>query len=107
MKIQTVTYRRHKNLGNYENETLEATAIVEEGDDFEAAIELLSAEVNANLGINEKLQDLKSKKTQLEEDIEKLELQIKTATERWQKIEQFFTKLGVDLSEASDPDIPF
>lgn len=29
MKIETVTYRRLRNLGNYENETVELTATVD------------------------------------------------------------------------------
>ncbi len=32
MKIETVTFRRVRNLGNYESKTLEFTAGVEEGD---------------------------------------------------------------------------
>lgn len=30
MKIETITYKRVKNLGNYQSETLEVTATVEE-----------------------------------------------------------------------------
>ncbi|BAY78680.1 hypothetical protein NIES25_51840 [Nostoc linckia NIES-25] len=33
MKIETITYKRVKNLGNFENETFQATATIEEGDD--------------------------------------------------------------------------
>jgi hypothetical protein len=32
MKIETITYKRIKNLGNYETETFEATATLEEED---------------------------------------------------------------------------
>lgn len=107
MKIQTISYKRNKNLGNYENEALEATASIDEGESVGAAIDALIARVNVNLGISENLQELKAKKAQLEEDIQKLESQIKTATERWQKIEQFFTRLGVDLSSDDVSNIPF
>jgi hypothetical protein len=31
MKIQTITYKLVKNLGNYQSATLEATALVEDG----------------------------------------------------------------------------
>lgn len=33
MKIQTITYQRVKNLGNYESERMEMTAQVDEDDD--------------------------------------------------------------------------
>ncbi|MHC5613421.1 MAG: hypothetical protein ACYTXA_21095 [Nostoc sp.] len=33
MKIETITYKRVKNLGNYQSETLEATARLDDGDD--------------------------------------------------------------------------
>lgn len=33
MPIKTITYKRIKNLGNYESKTLEATSVVNEGDD--------------------------------------------------------------------------
>ncbi|MFN6571178.1 hypothetical protein [Dendronalium sp. ChiSLP03b] len=32
MKIETITYKRVKNLGNYQTETMEATATVEQSD---------------------------------------------------------------------------
>ncbi|MBW4642938.1 MAG: hypothetical protein KME23_08070 [Goleter apudmare HA4340-LM2] len=41
MKIQTITYKRVKNLGNYQSETLEATAIVFEDGDPDIAANIL------------------------------------------------------------------
>lgn len=32
MKIETITYKRTKNLGNYQSETMEAIAVVEDED---------------------------------------------------------------------------
>ena len=49
MKIETITYKQVKNLGNYQNETLEATAIVEEGDDPQVVAQELKAFVYAQL----------------------------------------------------------
>lgn len=43
MKIETITYKRVQNLGNYQSETLEATAIVEHGEDAEAVAAMLKA----------------------------------------------------------------
>jgi hypothetical protein len=33
MKIETITYKRVKNLGNYQTETLEVSATLDDGDD--------------------------------------------------------------------------
>ncbi|BAU63040.1 hypothetical protein STA3757_03950 [Stanieria sp. NIES-3757] len=33
MKVERITYRRVKNLGNYENETLELSAILDDEDE--------------------------------------------------------------------------
>ncbi|MGH1396358.1 MAG: hypothetical protein ACRAVC_20350 [Trichormus sp.] len=39
MKIETITYKRIKNLGNFQSETFEATARLEEEDHPETAAE--------------------------------------------------------------------
>ncbi len=41
MQIQTITYKQIKNLGNYQSATLEATAIVNEGEDLCECVEAL------------------------------------------------------------------
>lgn len=41
MKIETITYKRTKNLGNYQSETMEAMAILSENDKPEIAAENL------------------------------------------------------------------
>lgn len=41
MRIETITYKRIKNLGNYQSESFEATAIVSEDDDPDIAAEIL------------------------------------------------------------------
>ena len=49
MKIESITYKRIKNLGNYQSETFEATATVEEGDDPQVVGEGLKAFVYGQL----------------------------------------------------------
>ncbi|MBW4572831.1 MAG: hypothetical protein KME31_34120 [Tolypothrix carrinoi HA7290-LM1] len=49
MKIETITYKRVKNLGNYQSETFEAIAIISEGEDPHLAGEELKAFVWAQL----------------------------------------------------------
>jgi hypothetical protein len=47
MKITTVTYKRIKNLGNYQSETLEMTAEIQPGEDFsEITDQLIKAVLN-------------------------------------------------------------
>lgn len=49
MAIKSITYKRIKNLGNYESKTLEATSIVNEGDDAARELEELIAFVENSL----------------------------------------------------------
>ncbi|MBD2609599.1 hypothetical protein H6G81_35195 [Scytonema hofmannii FACHB-248] len=49
MPIKSITYKRIKNLGNYESKTLEATSIVNENDDPYEELETLIAMVENEL----------------------------------------------------------
>lgn len=49
MPIKNITYKRIKNLGNYESKTLEATSIVNESDDAARELEELIAFVESSL----------------------------------------------------------
>jgi hypothetical protein len=49
MKIETISYKRVKNLGNYQTETFEATATIAEEEDPHKACEELKAFVWAQL----------------------------------------------------------
>lgn len=49
MKIETITYKRVKNLGNYQTETFEATAVLSDDDDPDIAADMLKKFVLATL----------------------------------------------------------
>ncbi|GAX46277.1 hypothetical protein NIES4075_72980 [Tolypothrix sp. NIES-4075] len=49
MKIERITYKRVKNLGNFQSETFEATAIIADSEDPHLAGEELKAFVWAQL----------------------------------------------------------
>jgi hypothetical protein len=49
MKIKTVTYKLVKNLGNYQSETLEMSAEIDDGENPTRATESLWNQVNAIL----------------------------------------------------------
>jgi|GEM_PF-2085351 len=51
MKITTISYHRKKNLGNYETEDIELTALLEEFDDIASAIRQLKHEAREALDI--------------------------------------------------------
>lgn len=54
MNVNTVRYKRVKNLGNYENATIEMVIEIEEGEDVKEATQELMATVNGLLGIPER-----------------------------------------------------
>ncbi len=49
MPIKSITYKRIKNLGNYQSKTLEATSIVNENDDPDEELKTLIALVDNEL----------------------------------------------------------
>ena len=51
MQIKTISYKRTHNLGNYNNETLELFAELEEGDNAQEKIQELKLESEKGLGI--------------------------------------------------------
>lgn len=108
MKVETISYKRTKNLGNYENEVLELTAQINETDDPDQVILELRDRVNRQLGISESVANLKNDQTLLQEQNTQLEANIAAATERWNKILEFMEKLGVKLKDVVfADDIPF
>ena len=54
MKVKTDTCKRVKNLGNYESQTFEMTAELDDKDDAIAMSEVLESYVNYMLGIDER-----------------------------------------------------
>ena len=55
MEVKTIRYKRLKNLGNYNNEELEAVAEIDLDDDRNLVIAKLKVIVNQGLGIEEKI----------------------------------------------------
>lgn len=51
MKVETITYKRVKNLGNYQSETFEATASLDDGDDPRQISQDLKDFVLSQLGL--------------------------------------------------------
>jgi len=53
MKVERITYKRVKNLGNYESETLELSAILDEEEEYslDINIQMLKIKIQHHLGI--------------------------------------------------------
>ncbi len=49
MQIQTITYKQNRNLGNYESESFEVTALLNEDDDPDECAHKLRMFVNTQL----------------------------------------------------------
>lgn len=52
MKVERITYKRVKNLGNYESETCEMTAILDEDEEVEEAVTKLKNLVHWSLKLH-------------------------------------------------------
>lgn len=101
MKITKISYQAVKNLGNYESERLEAHAEVEEGVDPIEAVGNLRAWVEERIQMRENVKSLEDERRDLENQIDRLKI-------RWEKIRQFFLKLGLNLEPIKDDDeMPF
>ena len=109
MQFQTITYKRSRNLPNKDSESLEASVLVEPGEDPHAAALQLREMVEKQLALPETVQELKNEQVYLEQEVARLQNQTKSATERWDKIRLFMDKLGISLksTNADDLDIPF
>ena len=105
MKITAVSYRRLKNLGNYENEAVEATALVEDWEDSAQTLDALRSWVEDQLEIRGTVKSLHDQRNDLRHELEQLNSQIAAAGQKWQKIEEFLARLGVKVTDVSD--IPF
>jgi PHD/YefM family antitoxin component YafN of YafNO toxin-antitoxin module len=116
MKLVTVTYRRLYNLGNYENEVIEATADVNEYDpaavliELKDWVELQHTELERQRGkveaIGHAIHDHEYTLSSLKSDIAAMERQ-------WIKAKELLEGMGVELPRlyhekgVSPDDIPF
>lgn len=105
MKIQTITYRRTRQLAS-ETEEFEVTATVEASSDPVSEAEKLRAWVEERLGIRNSAIQAERARHNLETECRRLETRLDEAKTKWERIQQFFEKLGI--SPLLDVDqIPF
>lgn len=116
MKMETVTYRRLYDLGNYENEVIEATCAVNESEP-----ELLLADLRQWVDQQHEL-ELRRRGSAEKQDkaisdknykLICLDNDIASMKETWLKAMNFLERMGIELpalyekNEVGDEDIPF
>lgn len=104
MKITTVRYERLRSFGNYENETVAATAQVEDGETPESALAALRQWVEAQLGEVEKLSQMRQRYDQLDWEVHAMEQRLRGAKSAYERVKAILERHGVELR---DDDLPF
>lgn len=94
--IASVTYRRLRSFGNYENEAVEATAVVRDGDSASVALEDLKAWVEARLGLAAQRASMEEESARLSAEIEYKNRQLARAEERFRKAQEFLRENKID-----------
>lgn len=117
MQIQTVTYSRLVSGPGYSNQTIGATAFVDEGEEPENALAAVEVFVTNQHNLRRKTSDeimqLEQSFWDKRREFSDLERKIAAATERWEAVKTVSAALGIDLTqklgrEGDDlDDIPF
>lgn len=106
MKIERIEYRQLKTFGNYENETVGATAVLEDGESPSDALADLKQWVRNELAMSisgrETRQQTRYEIESQQRELDALNESIETAKAKWDKAKAFLEKHGlqVDLYEA-------
>lgn len=96
MKIVTVEYRRLRTFGNYQNESVGATAEVGEGETANRALQELRDWVEQQLGDAQERADLSAAVSELRWKKTELEREIDAANQKWLAILEFMKKFGIE-----------
>jgi predicted nucleic acid-binding Zn-ribbon protein len=111
MIITSVCYSRLKNLGNYENERLDATTAVLEGQTPEDVHHQLKEWVHQQLGLSsselqQEVQQLEDRRYDLRNDIQAIERRLEKLKQQWRDAKTLLTIHGIDVPDfpvADDP----
>lgn len=101
MKIDRVTYHYLVNLGDYQNERIELSAVLEEGESPEEAISKLKEQVLAIAG--EKWQTLEDQRYELAKQVRDLEKKLKKAQADWDAMAEFLRTQGIKPDAPTSP----
>lgn len=107
MRITNITYRIHINASDSMQESFEASAILTEDDDQDAAADNLREWVSRQVGQESTVCRLRDEKIWLENEIKRLEASSSQAKKKWEDIEKFMKTVGVTYSGLQPDEIPF
>lgn len=112
MNIVLVSYGHLFNLGNYENERIEATSAVAEGEDEVAVLAELKAWVheqgNREMAAMEEANRAERRARTALHDLERIQRDTEIARDRYTRIVAFLQRTGIQPPEGwRDDDIPF
>jgi len=103
LRIKSVGYHRLKNLGNYENEKLEAVAQVQEEDNLEEVVlglkEFVSSQLSLPEDLRNRLSSYKRETAILEDRVKHLEQKLLGLQGRWIEAKKVLAAHGVEVEE--------
>lgn len=103
MIIKTISYSCLTNLGNYENERIEAIAEIAPDDDPAMELDDLKDWVHERCGFHEKYKAMRDRYDLLKGKLDKLEQRLKLAHETWNQTAEFLRAQGL---RPDAPDFP-
>jgi chromosome segregation ATPase len=109
MRITTVGYGRGTYFPDSQqtNEYLYLEAQLQEDEDFEICLQILREQVSSRIGVEAAIEDLYSRRCDLQKEIKELEDKAKAAKEAWEKIKAFYEKVRIPLENPDYDPIPF
>lgn len=112
MKITAVTVRRLKTLGNYNNIAIEATAVVEEGQDPAAVRAELDRWVEGQVEAGKSVADMTDQAMKLQDQIEQMKSSkefIRADIQKLRDQRDRLSRMSVEEFAAlkDDPELPF
>ena len=99
MRIESLTYKRLVNLGNYNNETFEAVALLNENDDINQAATDLRQFVERQIAVRETVEDMLARHHALSIEVENLQNQVDNIDSSWQKLALRLDGTGITIEE--------
>jgi chromosome segregation ATPase len=103
MKITTIRYASLANLGNYENERIELEAQLEEGEDWESALEKLKHNCHLKLNNLDEYYKYCRQYREAKDKLSEIAKELQKAYEQWQETSNFLIAQGLKPSVPAFP----
>lgn len=103
MKLKTVTYSALGNMGNYQNERIELSAELEEGETYTEVLEKLKKGVHAKLKSQDEYWETCKKFDQANKDLKAILAKLEAAKKNWELVSEFLKAQGIKTDSAEFP----